>query len=92
MFVRWYGYGVIYDTYWLGRLQPHSLDSLVASLPRGSLGAQPLGVTRPNQKRGEGKALTTPPSHVGDPHTRGGRTWTSSGSGMGSDCMRYSIC
>lgn len=45
---------VRYDTYWLGRLQPHSLDSLVAYLPRGSLGAQPFGVTRPNRKKKEG--------------------------------------
>jgi hypothetical protein len=58
-----------YDTYWLGRLQPHSLDSLVASLPRGSLSAQPLGVTRPQPKKGGREGIN---SHVGDPHTCGG--------------------
>jgi hypothetical protein len=61
---------MVWYAYWLARLQPHSLDSLVASLPRGSLGAQPFGGhTTPIKKNGgkkrkEGKEGIN--SHVGD--------------------------
>lgn len=80
------------DTHWLGRPPPHSLGSLVASLLRASPGALPW-VTRTEKKKRRGMEGTSVNLKL---LPCGGslraRTWTSSGSGIGRDWIRYSIC
>jgi hypothetical protein len=80
------------DTHWLERPPPHSLGSLVASLLRASPGALPW-VTRTEKKKRRGMEGTLVNLKL---LPCGGslraRTWTSSGSGIGRDWIRYSIC
>jgi len=80
-------------THWLGRPLLRTLDLHVASLLRASRGARP-GFGSPTQKKmGVSKCSGSSQMALFERGLReNGRTWTSSGSGVGRDWIRYSIC
>ena len=79
------------DTHWLGRPPPYSLGSLVASLLRASPGALPWVTRTEKKKKGNGGDIGQSQTPAVWESLRA-RTWTSSGSGIGRDWIRYSIC